>query len=265
MKHSLKSFSALYCFVILVMFPFALAADIDGLIERNGTTIATRVKVPAGYERIKAAPDSFARFLRTQPLKPHGSRVTYFDGRKKNPSGVYCAVVDRPIRPGDIEQCADALIRLRAEYLYAQKRYAEISFNFLSDGRARRYLDFAGRDRSYGTFLKYLDFIFSSANTTSLYLQLKPVRNLSDISIGDVFIQKHRSINHGVMVVDMAVHRTTGEKIFLLAQSYMPAQETQILINPNDAGLSPWYKAQFGPVLDTPEWRFYPAKDLRRF
>ncbi|MBN1525641.1 MAG: hypothetical protein JW904_14275 [Spirochaetales bacterium] len=56
-----------------------------------------------------------------------------------------------------------------------------------------------------------------------------------------------------------------GEKIFLLAQSYMPAQEIQIVINPGSDSLSPWYSADFGPILDTPEWRFYPATDLRKF
>ncbi len=156
-------------------------------------------------------------------------------------------------------------MRLRAEYLFAKKRYAEISFNFLSDGQPRRYIDFAGRDRSHATFLKYLDYVFAYANTTSLYRQLKPVTRPADIAIGDIFIQKHRAINHAVIVMDMAAHQTTGEKIFLLAQSYMPAQETQILVNPNDNALSPWYSAHFDEILDTPEWRFYPAKDLRKF
>jgi hypothetical protein len=242
-----------------------LQADPANLLDTRGTTVASRIRPPAGYVRVPVAAGSFAEFLRTQPLKPDGARVTYFDGRKKNPAGVYCAVVDRPIRPGDLEQCADALMRLRAEYLFSRRRYADISFNFLSDGKPHRYLDFAGRDRSYGTFLKYLDYIFASANTTSLYRQLRPVARPADLEIGDIFIQQHRPINHGVMVVDMARHEKTGEKIFLLAQSYMPAQETQILLNPNDEALSPWYAARFGVILDTPEWRFYPAKDLRRF
>jgi hypothetical protein len=253
---------------VLLVFCFhsvPLAADPVALIDKQGTTIAARIKTPPGYVRVPVRADSFAEFLRFQPLKRHGARVKYFDGREKSPSGIYCAVIDRAIRPGDIEQCADAIMRLRAEYLYAQHRYAEISFNFLSDGRPRRYLDFAGRDRSYGTFLQYLDFIFASANTTSLYLQMKPVKELTDVGIGDVFIQKHRAVNHAVIVMDMAAHEKTGAKIFLLAQSYMPAQETQILLNPNDTALSPWYAGYCGQTLDTPEWRFYPDKDSRRF
>ncbi len=44
----------------------------------------------------------------------------------------------------------------------------------------------------------------------------------------------------------------------------MPAQDIQILKNPNDPALSPWYKTDFeGPLL-TPEWTFEKT-DLRRF
>ena len=50
----------------------------------------------------------------------------------------------------------------------------------------------------------------------------------------------------------------------MLAQSYMPAQQTQLLINPNDDNLSPWYSLDFGDNLRTPEWIF--SKDqLKRF
>jgi len=63
--------------------------------------------------------------------------------------------------------------------------------------------------------------------------------------------------------VDMAQNPKTGQKLFLLAQSYMPAQETQILKNPNNSALSPWYELK-NETLETPEWTFEPS-DLRRF
>jgi len=44
----------------------------------------------------------------------------------------------------------------------------------------------------------------------------------------------------------------------------MPAQDFHVLKNPNDLGLNPWYKADYGDVLVTPEWRFRRA-DLKRF
>jgi hypothetical protein len=42
----------------------------------------------------------------------------------------------------------------------------------------------------------------------------------------------------------------------MLAQSYMPAQDIQILKNPNDSDISPWYSANFVDKLLTPEWTF---------
>ena len=48
----------------------------------------------------------------------------------------------------------------------------------------------------------------------------------------------------------------SGETIFMIAQSYMPAQETQILKNKNDDKFSPWYSANIEDKLYTPEWTF---------
>jgi dTDP-4-dehydrorhamnose 3,5-epimerase-like enzyme len=56
---------------------------------------------------------------------------------------------------------------------------------------------------------------------------------------------------------------STGNTMYMLAQSYMPAQETQILINPNDESLSPWYPLKDGEIK-TPEWTFMSG-DLRCF
>lgn len=61
---------------------------------------------------------------------------------------------------------------------------------------------------------------------------------IEETKIGDVFI-KGGFPGHAVMVVDIAVDESTQEKVFLLAQSYMPAQEIQILKNPNNSHLSP--------------------------
>ena len=106
-----------------------------------------------------------------------------------------------------------------------------------------------------------MEIIFSYAGTLSLSKELKTV-NVEDINIGDVFIQGG-SPGHAVVVVDMAVDNK-GKNIFLLAQSYMPAQELQVLKNPGNALLSPWYSSDFGEVLQTPEWTFRKT-DLKRF
>jgi hypothetical protein len=46
---------------------------------------------------------------------------------------------------------------------------------------------------------------------------------------------------HAVIVMNMAV-TTEGKKIYLLAQSYMPAQDIHVLINPNNNDICLWYE-----------------------
>ena len=53
-------------------------------------------------------------------------------------------------------------------------------------------------------------------------------------------------------VVDVAAN-AVGERVFLLAQSYMPAQDIHVLRNPASRH-SPWYVARAKGELITPEW-----------
>lgn len=71
---------------------------------------------------------------------------------------------------------------------------------------------------------------------------------------------------HAIIVIDVAVNPKTGKKVFLLAQSYMPAQQTHVLVNPNNRGLSPRYElsATDEDYITTSEWTFQ-KKDLKRF
>jgi hypothetical protein len=91
---------------------------------------------------------------------------------------------------------------------------------------------------------------------------LKPITDVKNIEIGDIFI-KGGSPGHAVIVVDLALN-SAGEKRFLLAQSYMPAQDIHVLKNPKNAQLSPWFSTDFGDVLETPEWDF-KKEQLKRF
>ncbi|MCU0354972.1 MAG: DUF4846 domain-containing protein [Cytophagales bacterium] len=247
---------------------------------KTGQTIATRFKPPVGYERVSAKTGSFAHYLQNLPLKPHGVTVKYHDGTTKTNRGVYAAVVDMEIGSRDLQQCADAVIRLRAEHLYQQKKYTDIHFRFTNGDNAlyTKYAEgyramvkgnkitwnkTAKKDYGYAIFRKYMDLVFTYAGTLSLSKELSSVISLKEIQIGDVFI-KGGSPGHAVIVVDVAQHKQTGEKLFLLAQSYMPAQETQILLNQNSAELSPWYSANFEGPLKTPEWTFAKSQ-LKRF
>lgn len=126
------------------------------------------------------------------------------------------------------------------------------------------YASGKGTDYSYKTFRNYLDMVFMYAGTASLSKELQTVAYTS-LQPGDVFI-KGGSPGHAVIVIDVAVHPATKKKVFLLAQSYMPAQQIHILINPVSRSLSPWYELTEtdSGKLYTPEWIF-EKKDLKRF
>lgn len=237
-----------------------------------------RIPPPAGYQRTTESPDSYADWLRHLPLQPPNTPVLLHNGERKGRQDVHEAVVDIDVGRADLQQCADAVMRLRAEFLYSKQAYANIHFNYTSgdkvsfdDWRQGRKPKVSGNrvtfsqktgntDNSYRNFKKYLIEIFKYAGTASLSKELKKVA-IADMKIGDVFIQGGFP-GHAVVVVDMAVN-AEGKKCFLLAQSYMPAQNIHILRNPADDALTPWYSTSFGTTLYTPEWAF-DKDQLRR-
>ncbi len=243
-------------------------------------SICNRISPPPGYRRVDVTEGSFAHWLRYLPLKEGNPPVRLYNGQLKSRQDVHVAVVDIDVGNRDLQQCADAIIRLRAEYLWHRGDYDRIHFNFLCGFTASygRWRDgyrpivrgsevierrIAEYDNSYKCFREYLDSVFMYANTYSLSREMDSVRDINDINIGDVFIcsAPGGGICHAIIVVDMVVNNN-GNKKFLLAQSYMPAQEIHILRNPNSD--LPWYDIDFGEELITPEWEF-SKHDLRRF
>ena len=107
--------------------------------------------------------------------------------------------------------------------------------------------------------------IDSTNHLLSKYKILMSKVPYTSLQAGDVFI-KGGSPGHAVIVVDVAIHPKTKKKVFLLAQSYMPAQQIHILVNPANRNLSPWYELTDTDSgrLYTPEWTF-EKKELKRF
>ncbi len=244
-------------------------------INPQGNTLETRILPPQNFKRDPVEKTSFAHYLRQIPMKKDGEVVRYYNGKEK-PNHVHCAVIDIDVSPRDLQQCADAVMRLRAEYLFAQKRYNDISFNFTS-GDPARYSEWmkgmrpkvagnkvtwqktANASNTYDSFRKYIDTVFIYAGTASLSKEMKK-QKISNLQIGDVFIQGGFP-GHAVIVMDVVVD-ATGKKRFLLAQSYMPAQDIHVLKNPNNEALSPWYELEGTSTFVTPEWTF-SANDLK--
>lgn len=249
-----------------------------GFIDSAGTTVQERFILPEGYERTNQN-DPFASYLRSLTLHPIDHDVKYYDGSEKARSGIYCSVVNLPIGTRDRHQCADAVMNVRAHYLFNAGQFEDIHFNFTngfkaeySEWRKGKRIRVQGNDvsyystskesQSYSSFLDYLQTVYCYAGTYSLDKELESV-NIKDISPGDVFI-KGGFPGHAILVVDV-IENGEGDKQFMLAQSYMPAQELQILINPTCQNGSPWYALnEIHDQLFTPEWTF-DVNQLKRF
>ena len=231
----------------------------QGKNSHSVDTLQERVAPPAGFERIPAQPGSFAEWLRNLPLRPPHTPVRLYDGRLRYTQDRHVAVIDIDTGKRNLQQCADAIMRLRAEYLLASGRPRDIAFNYTNGKRVA----YRGKASNRKAFRRYMIGIFAYAGTYSLEREMKPV-SLADMKIGDVFI-KGGFPGHAVLVVDLVQNSRTGEKRFLLMQSFMPAQDMHILKNPRSADGTPWYKLPDPEgQLITPDWIF-KAKTLRRF
>lgn len=244
-------------------------------------SIAKRIATPEGSERIEASSGSFEDWLRHLPLKKGRPPVRLYNGVKKENQYAHHAIIDIDVGKEDLQQCADAVICLRAEYFFSTGELDKIKFRFTSGHVAEykkwmegyrpvvlrnvvKWIKTAKKDPSYANFRNgYLNKVFTYAGSASLAAELKKVNDVSRMKIGDVYIQGGHP-GHAVIVVDMAADKITGKKIFLIAQSFMPAQEMHILKNPGDSRLSPWYELDFGEELETPNWTF-KKNDLKRF
>ncbi|MCH2022653.1 MAG: DUF4846 domain-containing protein [Saprospiraceae bacterium] len=238
----------------------------------DSMALVNQITLPNGYKRLPFKKESFPHWLRYLPLHPKNKKVMLYNGEQKNYQAGACRVINIDIGSRDLQQCADAIIRLKAEYHYSNKTYDNIRFNYTS-GDNIKFSDWSkgikpklknGKvyfsnatgtiNTTYKNFRKYLINIFCYAGTNSLSKELTK-KNIRDIQGGDIFIWGGFP-GHAILVVDVAVHEQTGKKIFLLAQSYMPAQNIHIINNLNNKQISPWYHEDFGEKLETPEWTF---------
>lgn len=238
--------------------------------QSPGNTIATRFSPPENCSRIEAVPNSFGAYLRSLPLKAAGANVVLYSGTPKARQDVHAAVIDISVGEKDLQQCADAIIRLRAEYLYQSGNAEQITFNFTNGFAARwerwsqgerinvtgnkcAWMNTAKPDNSHDQLLYYLERVFTYAGTLSLSKELKSCSDKA-MQIGDVFIHGG-SPGHAVIVVDIARDQL-GRTYFMLAQSYMPAQNIHVLQNLANPALGTWFLEGEGDQLRTPEWSF---------
>ncbi len=242
-------------------------------------TYVAQIPCPEGFERIEQDSKSFGAWLRLVKLNTNDNLVHLYDGSLKGNQQAQYAILTFDVGKQDLQQCADAVMRLRTEYLWANKRYSDIHFKF-TNGFDANYLKYrngnriqvngnkvnwvpGSADTSYNCLRKYLNMVFAYAGTWSLNKELMAVKNPADVQPGDVFIEARQPYGHAVMVMDVA-KAPDGRICILLAQSYMPAQEIHILRNPIYSAVSPWFVVDTSTELITPEWTF-KWEHLKRF
>ena len=241
-------------------------------------TLINRVELPSGYFRKNDKKGNFAHWLRRLPLKEGNPDVQLYNGGLKGYQNGHAYVINMDVGARDLQQCADATMRLRAEYLFGNNKQDSIHFNYTNGANVQfskwksglypvpksgevDWVNSTKNNKSYASFKKYMIQIFNYAGTLSLSRELESVA-IESVQPGDIFCHGG-SPGHAVMVLDVA-ENDFGNKMFLLAQSYMPAQEMHILKNPINKDISPWYDLlEIGEVINTPEWVFDRAELMR--
>ena len=214
------------------------------IFDPAGDTIRTRFLPPQGYERKQA--DGYGEFLRDQKLLPDGSALLLYSGEEAAMQDWHAAVLAISVGGRDLQQCADAALRLRCEYLYSVGEYDKINYHLTNgdefpynkwregyrlevDGNTTRMVKIAEPDDSYDVFYDYMQVLFNYASTRSLYPESSVVPR-EDIQVGDILIFPG-SPGHCIMIMDVCENEF-GEKAILLGQSNMPKQQIHIICPP---------------------------------
>lgn len=241
--------------------------------------IEARFAAPDGYTRVAVAERSFAAFLRTLPLRT--DRTTVRSYANKPLSSPSASVVAMDVGERDLQECADTLIRLHAEYLWSSDQRDKLGYHFTSGDETRWSAWRAGErfvisgssvkrvrngkpNRSRAEFRRWLDTVFTYAGTRSLGLDSKSVAK-QPLEVGDFFLDPG-SPGHAVIVLDIA-ESTEGQRIALLGQGFMPAQELHVIRSPGPSVIDAvWFVLpEENGKLDTPSWRPFSRAQTHRF
>ena len=257
---------------VLLLF-FALSINVF-----SQETIESKFAIPDGFEREIVS--DYHKWVISQPLK-EDNKVFEYDGAEKPNDDIWAAVFDYDIGNKDLHQCADASIYLNAMYKYEKGYKDQLTYSFTSGDKTfyKEWLSGvyyvsdpnnenalqkrfgSAREDNIGTFKKWLELVWTYAGTWSVEnLDTKQV-DIMDMKPGDIFVQGGFP-GHAISVVDIIINKETGNKKYMLAQSYMPAQEQHVLLNQETGDV--WYDLNEDDII-TPEWPPFASTDLKRF
>lgn len=209
-------------------------------------TVRSEVPVPDGYTRVEA--DGWGEWLRGLPVLPEGSEVHLVNGQVKPNQHSHYRVIALDVLP--FQECADSILRLRAEYLVSHGR--TFQFSGLSFSRGTR-----------AAFDRFLNRVFVTKSTANMAGEMQAPKE-AGIRPGDVLVHVGHP-GHAVLVLDV-VEKGSRRPVrqILLANGFMPAQQFHILLNPK-GGV--WFDEQdLATSLKIPLAGIkFTRADLRRF
>lgn len=247
----------------------------QNLINKDKNTIRERFSAPKNFEWEKTSVHSYGYFLENFPLTKYGSPIVKFNNEKIANQNLHEAVFDIDVGEKDLQQCADAIIRLRAEYLYKNKNYDQIKFHFTSgdlfswndykngirpivSGNKVQFKKTESEDDSRESFRNYLDKIFTYAGTISQFKETTSITETSELQTGD-FVITAGSPGHVVFIAGVSKNKN-GKKLFLLGEGFTPAQSISVMKNPYQPEISPWYELNVeDPEIKTSRYIFSPV------
>jgi hypothetical protein len=232
---------------------------------------------PSGFTRVSVAPQSFGAFLRTLPLRAERAPVLAYDKRRllEGDDPRVAAVAELDVSPVDIQQCADSVIRLHAEWRWSTQTTGSVGYHFLSgdhatwsrykagerpkvDGKRVTWTSGAPPKDDHTTYRKYLDMVFNYASTISLANKSSEVVTKDTLRPGDFFVLPGGP-GHAILILDVA-EAPDGRRVALLGQGFMPAQDFHVLRSNGSA----WFSLD-GDSVDTPFWPApFPWSSLHR-
>ena len=250
------------------------------LINTQGNTVKERFNPPQGFSWSKESPASFGDFLLNFKLKPYGSKILKYDKNPISTQNLHEAVYDIDTGEKDLQQCADAVIRLRAEYLWKHKKFDEIAFHFTSGhlvtwdgyiictrafvtGNRVEFRKTENFDDSYQNFRDYLDLVFNYAGSISLNKETTSVTEVKKLKTGDILITPG-SPGHVVFIAGVCENKE-GKRLFLIGEGFTPAQSVHVLSNPFNASISPWYELNPQSKTTHTARYFFKETNFRRF
>ncbi|MEW4924310.1 DUF4846 domain-containing protein [Algibacter sp. 2305UL17-15] len=261
-----------------VVKTIAAVTETPSLINKDSLTIKSRVNIPVGYKRVVYPSGSFQDYLRNYKLKPFGSKIINYDASEYYWQYGHIGILEIPVPKNGLQQCADALIRIRSEYLWDNNRKEDIGFNFTSGhycswikyaegyrpkvkGNKVSFRKTVNKNHSKENFYRYLNLIYMYSGTLSLYNELPKINDAKNLKIGDMLI-KGGSPGHIVMICDEVVN-DKGERLYLLFQGNTPAQSVHLVKNLEDSHISPWYQLEKDVLIPVSNYTFGSSKFVR--